>query len=549
MLRRAFALAVALALGRGYPTAGSQASQGAASAPQTALSRAPKLIVLIVADQMRADYITRFRGDWTGGLKRLVSEGAWFSNAAYPYLLTDTCPGHATIATGAFPHTHGAIINEWWDRASGTRMSCTEDPNSTNVGYLTKAIGGDSGYRLQVPTFADEMRRQRGSRIVSVAGKDRAAIMLAGHAGDAVAWLSPTFDYWETSTAFSQASNGIVKSFLLANPLEADLAKTWDRMLAPPRYRSSDDDPDEGRVGTWGAAFPHVLSAKADAEFHEEWRRSPFADAYIGKLATTLAEGLRLGTGDSTDVLTISFSATDWVGHKFGPESQEVQDTLARLDAVLGTLFHNLDERVGRGNYVVALTADHGVTPIPEHLVKIGKDAGRMDVPALTKAIELQLAASLGPGKHVAEFFYANLNLYFAPGVYEKLKATPSILNHLMDTIARAPGVLRVLKAEELRPGSSNDSLRKAAELSYFPGRGGDLVVALKPGWAPGPQNTANHGSATDDDQRVPVLFMGPGVKPGERRDPVTPADIAPTLAALCGIAMPHAEGHALRLK
>src|SRR5262249_1191118 len=158
-------------------------------------ARVPNLIVLLVVDQMRADYGTRFRSDWTGGLKRLTTEGAWFSNAAYPYLMTDTCAGHATIATGTFPHVHGMIADLWWDRVSGKRVGCTGDPQAANVGYVTPATGGDSGRNLQVPTFADEMRRQRGARVVSVAGKARSAIGMAGHGGDAVAWLSESFDY------------------------------------------------------------------------------------------------------------------------------------------------------------------------------------------------------------------------------------------------------------------------------------------------------------------------------------------------------------------
>jgi predicted AlkP superfamily pyrophosphatase or phosphodiesterase len=516
-----------------------------ATSPNT--SRGPKLAVILVVDQMRADYVARFKSDWTGGLKRLVDEGAWFSNAAYPYLLTETCPGHSTIATGTFPRTHGAIGNEWWDRERARRMTCTDDPSVKNVGYAAPASGGDSANHLQVPTFADEMRTQRKARIVSVAGKARAAASLAGHGGDIVAWLNGTYDRWDTSTAFSQSSNAIVASFVRSTPMESDAGKSWTRLLAPAQYRGPDNDPDEGRVRGWGVEFPHVLATEIDAAFRDQWHRSPFADAYIGQVATAALTGLNLGAGDSTDVLAISFSATDWVGHKFGPDSQEVEDTLARLDAEIGELFQALDRRVGRGNYIVALSADHGVTPIPERAAKMGKDAGRLDIGAITRSVEAELAAAFGPGKYVADFFPDNLNMYFAPGVYDRIKADANVLDRVQQTIMRAPGIAGVFTADSLRRDAAGDRLRTAATLNYFPGRSGDLIVAQKPGWLTGTANTAGHGNASDDDQRVPILLMGPGVKHGEYKEAATPADIAPTLAALCGITMAHAEGHVLR--
>jgi len=512
-----------------------------------ASSRRPKLAVILVVDQMRADYVSRFKSDWNGGLKRLVDEGAWFSNAAYPYVLTETCPGHATVATGTLPRTHGAIGNEWWDRERGRRVTCTDDPDVRNVGYATPSTGGDSGSRLRVPTFADEMRAQRNARVAAIAGKARAATSLSGHGGDLVAWLSGTYDRWDTSTAFSQASNNIVASFIGSTPMEADAGKSWTRLMPLPQYRSPDNDADEGRVRGWGVEFPHVLTSQIDAVFREEWHRSPFVDAYIEKVAEAALAGLNLGGGDSTDVLAISFSATDWVGHKFGPDSQEVEDTLARVDGAIDTLFRTLDRRIGRGNYVVALTADHGVSPIPERAIKMGKDAGRLDVGAIARAVETELTSSFGPGKYVADFFSDNMNMYFAPGVYDRLKANPALLERVGSVIKQAPGIASVYQAEDLQKGGGGDRIRTAAALNYFPGRSGDLVVVQKPGWLTGTANTAGHGNATDDDQRVPILMMGPRVTHGEYKEAVTPADIAPTLAELCGIAMSHAEGHVLR--
>ena len=196
----------------------------------TAVGRAaaddpPKLAVIIVIDQMRADYVDQFKGDWTGGLRRLLTEGAWFSRAAYPYLLTITCPGHATISTGTFPNTHGAFSNQWWDRESGTQVQCAEDPSATNFGYDGPGKEHNSGYRLRVETFADRLRAERGARVVTLSAKARSAIMLAGHGGDAVTWLSEASDTWLTSSAFAAAPVPEVKSFIADHPVAADFGK------------------------------------------------------------------------------------------------------------------------------------------------------------------------------------------------------------------------------------------------------------------------------------------------------------------------------------
>jgi predicted AlkP superfamily pyrophosphatase or phosphodiesterase len=507
----------------------------------------PKLVVLLMVDQMRADYVERFKSDWTGGLKRLVTRGAWFRRAAYPYLSTVTCAGHATVSSGALPHTHGVVQNAWWDRDGRKAVTCTEDPNAKDIGYGRPVTGGDSGYRLDVPSLADEMRRQLSAHVVSLSLKDRSAIMLAGHGGDAVTWLNATFDGWTTSSAFAAAPVPEVKAFVDANPLDADYGKTWARLLPEARYQFADDVPGEAPPRGWTRWFPHVLSgagATPDFDFHVQWERSPYADAYLGRFAASLVAALRLGKHERSDLLAVSFSSLDLVGHAFGPNSQEVQDMLAQLDRTMGTLFDRLDALVGRDAYIVALTSDHGVTPIPEQLVKTGKDAGRIDGIAIVDRVEQRARAALGPGKYVARLL--SNDLYFEPGAYEKLKAAPAALQAVIDVISAAPGIERVFRGEELAQGAaSKDPLQRAAALTYFPGRSGDLVLAPRAGWMIGAIGTT-HGSASADDQRVPILFMGPRIKRGEYSLAATPADVAPTLAAVCGISMPKAEGHAL---
>src|SRR5215813_330400 len=228
------------------------------SAPQAAPAAPPKLAVILVVDQMRADYLDRFNGEWQGGLKRMVTQGAWFEQAAYPYLTTVTCAGHATIATGTFPHTHGVFQNAWWDRDAKRQMTCTQDPSAQDFGYGVAVGGGNSAFRLQVPTFADQMRSRRSAHVVALALKDRSAAMLAGHGGDVVTWLSNNLDGWESSTVYSEGPNPAVKAFVDANPVTADYGKTWDRFLPADSYTGPDDAVGEAPPRGWTRSFPHV---------------------------------------------------------------------------------------------------------------------------------------------------------------------------------------------------------------------------------------------------------------------------------------------------
>ena len=518
-----------------------------ASWPYAAPADPPKLAVIIVVDQMRADYVDRFNADWKGGLHRMVADGAWFQQAAYPYLSTFTCAGHATVSTGAFPHTHGVFQNAWWDRESRKQMSCTEDPQAKDAGYGVPVTAGDSAHRLLVPTFTDTMREKLQAHVVSLSLKDRSAIMLGGHGGDAVTWLSNSLDGWVTSSAFTSSPVPAVKAFIDANPTTADFGKTWDRLLPAARYAGADDGLAEAPPAGWTSTFPHPLkgaAGKVDATYFAQWERSPFADAYLGRFAASLVDSFKLGRHATTDVLAISFSSPDLVGHAFGPRSHEIQDMYAHLDVTLGTLFARLDAAVGKDKWVVGLTADHGVTPIPEQLTAEGKDAGRMSAAAITEAIEKVLGPALGEGRHVT---VVNSNdLYFEPGVYDRIRQSSALLNAVVAAIAERPGVQRVFQREQLRDGAtSHDALLRAAALSYVPGRSGDLIIALKPGWMFSAGGTT-HGSANADDQRVPILFFGHGIKRGTYQQAASPADVAPTLAALAGISLSKAEGHPL---
>jgi predicted AlkP superfamily pyrophosphatase or phosphodiesterase len=510
----------------------------------------PKLAVVIVVDQMRADYVDRFQADWSAGLKRLVSNGASFSRAAYPYLETVTCPGHATISTGTFPSRHGVIQNAWIDRGRDTAITCTQDATVTAVPYGRPVAGGESAAELLVPSFAEEMHRQKGSHVVTLALKARSAIMLAGHGGDAVTWLSDSLDGWETSTAFSAAPVPEVAAFVSANRIEADFGRSWDRLLPASQYSEPDAGLGEAPPAGWTTTFPHALTGTAgnrspSGAYYQQWESSPYADAYLGRLAAALVESMKLGKHDTTDVLAVSFSSPDLVGHAFGPRSQEIRDMYAHLDRTIGALLDRLDAVVGRDAYVVALTSDHGVTPIPEQLKADGRDGGRVNGSGLLQAIEGAAQKTLGPGRYVGHV--STNDIYFQAGVFERLTKNGAAMDAVIKAATSQPGIGRVFRADQLVAATtSKDTLARAAALSYFPGRSGDLILALKPGWMIG-SIAATHGSPNPDDQRVPIIFFGQGIKPGKYEDPATPADIVPTLAAICGITLPRAQGAVLR--
>lgn len=518
----------------------------------------PRLVVLLVVDQMRADYVDKFRFEWTGGLRRLVDQGAWFRNAAYPYAATETCVGHATISTGALPSTHGMISNQWWDRKLQKSVTCTEDPNVKNVAYGGAAVlGGDSAVKMLMPAFAEELKFQWGdaTRVVTFSLKARASITMAGRSADAVTWFDPLAGAWTTSSAFPAAP--FVEQYAKTHPVSDDYGKTWAPLLPASSYLYAETAIGAFPPAGYGRAFPHALhgkpdSTKPDPVFYSEWQSSPYADTYLARLAETAVDQLGLGKRAATDFLAVSFSSVDYVGHAFGPRSWEIQDILARLDRDLGALFSHLDRAVGKDNYVVAFSADHGVVPIPDDLLKSGREAGWLKLAEVRAEVERALEPFHFAKPIVSDI--AATDLYFAPGVYDKLKSDPAALDAVLGAIEAVPGVAAVYRAEELadRPATGSP-LRQAQANSFFPSRSGDLLLVPKPYWPwdsslPGQSRTygTTHGTPYAYDQRVPLLFMGYGIHKGEYFRSATPADLAPTLAALCGVTLAARDGHIL---
>lgn len=509
-------------------------------------ARAPKLIVLISIDQMRGDYIDKFQHQWSKGLKRLITEGAWFRQADYPYYNNVTCAGHASISTGTVPAIHGMVLNQWWERNNSRLVSCTDDESHKLITYGIPVTGvGHSARQLLSTTLADELRLQGSAapRVVSISLKARSAISLGGHKPDAVIWLDEADGEWVTSTAFGSAPTAFFADYIARHPLRGEMGRRWDRSLQLDRYVGDYSSQDRRRIALVTDEFPHTVKgtgAEVGGAFTDAWESSPFSDQYLAALATTAIDAMKLGRGPGTDFLAIGFSALDKVGHDFGPDSHEVQDVLIHVDARLGALLDKLDREVGKGNYVVGLSSDHGVSPVPERVKARGIDAGRISTTAMGRAIDEVLARELGGGPYRTRVIYNDI--YFNDGVYLQLTQNAKAMDAVLSTLRTIEGVWRVYRKQEL---TAADPFTRQSALSHYEGRSGDLKVLARAYWIYS-TSTTTHGTGHGYDTRVPVILFGAGIKPGEYLAPSSPIDIAPTIAFLSGITLPDAMGRVL---
>jgi predicted AlkP superfamily pyrophosphatase or phosphodiesterase len=484
----------------------------------------------------------------------LVTDGAMFTNAAYPYAGTLTCPGHFSIGTGTVPAVHGMMSNSWYDREARRSVPCVTDPTVKSVPF-----GGGPGREThgprasRMPAFADQLRAQATAapRIVSVALKPRSAIGLGGRGGpDTVVVWEEDPGTWASSTAYTTEPWPDVDEFVRSRPIAADYGKLWQPLLPADRYLNLDDDPVESSPGTWSRTFPHALTSPSgtpDNSFVTAWERSPYSNRFVTDLAIHLLQRRGLGrTPSRTDFLAISLPALDLVGHEYGPRSHEIQDVLARADADVGRLLAALDQQVGRGRYVLALSADHGVGAIPEHARAEGLDAGRVSTGELRSAANKAIASALGAGTYVGAVTDSNVALI--PGTYDRLRGQPGAIDAVRSALAAVAGIERVYTADELASTeSTTDALLQRWRLSYVAGRSGDFIASPKPHWIIRGGGGTTHGSPNDYDSRVPVVFFGAGIRGSRHAVAASPVDIVPTLAAIAGVKLEQTSGHVLQ--
>lgn len=533
-----------------------------------AQSKRPRLVLLIVVDQFRYDYLERF-GDLfvRNGFKRLMRDGASWANSNYDHMPTYTAPGHGTMMTGAYPAETGIVGNDWPDRATGKRVSSVSDTTVKLLGGNNPSDTGSSPRRLMCSTVGDELRliTNDRSKVIGVSIKDRSAILPAGRHANAAYWFSITSGTVVSSTYYFEQLPAWVTNFNNNHRAAQYFKKTWDRLLPESEYEkhAGPDSPSWEKVTAAGDtnAFPHTItggSSTPDTNFYTAFDHSPFSNELLMNFAEEAITNEQLGQDDDTDVLTVSFSANDYVGHRYGPYSQEVMDITLRLDRQIASLLDFVQSKVGLGNTLIALTADHGVSPIPEHAAALGLGGARLNTANLIAAIRAAISARYNPDKKspdpTADYIYKfddnglsrdglmNGNVYFNYAALERDRVNLEEISQVVGTAAlKFPGIARYFTRAQLLRGATSitDPIERRALHGFYPSRSGDVVVIPEPYKYLGDTLAATHGSPYAYDTNVPTIIMGAGVTPGRYLEPASPADIAPTLCALLRITPP----------
>lgn len=528
----------------------------------------PRLLVLVYFDQFRGDYLRRWHDQYgEGGFRRLVSEGAWFANCHYPYAYTVTAAGHASVATGCPPAEHGVVGNDWYERSVGKSVNCVGSDGAEQVPPRTAegddadekkgAKGGVSPERLLKPTIADALKLATAGRgkVVSLSLKNRGAALPGGKTPDVCCWMDGGTGQFVTSTYYTDKGGsaghlpGWVADFNAGRPAEQWRGKIWDRLRPELDYvkLSGPDDVVGESLGAagQGRVFPHPFEPadpKAKSAYLSAIYASPFGNELLLAAAEAALGAENLGGDDVPDLLTLSFSSNDAVGHAWGPDSQEVLDVTLRSDQIMSRLLQALDAKVGKGGYVLVMSADHGVCPLVENSLQQGRTAERVQ-PAAAPKVEAFLSERYGDrkkGKWV--------EAVSGPWVYLKREAITAagerpaeVEKTLAGWVLEQSGVEGVYTRTALTtPGGPLDATGRMVALSFHPERCGDLYVLLRPYCLPGSAGTGTtHGSPWEYDTHVPLVVFGAGVKPGERADRVSPLSAAAILAKAAGIDPP----------
>jgi len=501
----------------------------------------PRLILVLAIDQMRFDYLSRFDDLYEGGLRTLLDEGAVFTNARYRHAVTETGPGHAVILSGRHPRNSGIIGNAWFDSFLGRSVNVVDDPFQQPLGGAGRSA---SPVNLVGFTLGDALKRiSPGSKVVSVSLKDRAAILMAGRRGDAAYWYETAGGQFITSTYYMDAAESWLERWNQAHVADQYAGKQWTRLLPDlsvyERYAGPDDV--EGERDRIDTVFPHdIRGHPPEPRFYDDLRRTPFADAMTLEVALGAMEAHGVGTDRTTDILAIGFSATDIIGHTYGADSQEVMDHLLRLDLLLGELFDEIDDRVGLANTVVVLTADHGSMPLVENLRASGINARRVDTRLFLDAVNSALEAGFDDASGIVSSFGNGVYLDTARvrerGI-SRFEVEETVIEALMDT-----GLVAAVytQAQLLSDDPSNDPYLRLYRNSFFSSRSPHLSIRFKEHLYLGPYiGGTGHGSPYDYDRHVPIVLMGPQIRPGSYPKEAGPTDIAPTLAAILGLEYP----------
>lgn len=502
-------------------------------------------MLVLSIDQMRYDYLVRFRPFFEGGLKRLLDQGAVFSEARYRHASTETAPGHSVILSGRSPRYTGIVSNEWYDPLTHGDVYAVGDPVQETLGGAARPASPANflGY-----TLGDALKKaHRDSRVVAVALKDRAAVLMAGRRADAAYWYSPGDGRFVTSTYYMRAAPAWLEAFNARKLPDGYAGRSWTRLLPDVAIYEKTAGPDaiEGEADRKAIVFPHVLKSTPPSAVYGALPTTPFADELVLQAALAAMDAHQLGRRGATDLLAVGFSATDYIGHNYGPDSQEIMDQILRLDRVLGTLLAEVDRRLGPGRVIGVLTADHGVMPLVEVLQSKGVAAQRVAPEILVRTVEAALARRF-PGAPPLIASYDEPDFYLDLRAIESRHLERSEVEDVAVRALLATGLVEAVYTHRqlLASAAPGDDQFEAFRKAFFEPRSPHLIVRLKPfiymGDHPG---GTGHGTVHDYDRHVPVLFWGEGVRAGTFTAPSGPEDIAPTLGRLLGLDYPPEEG------
>ena len=511
---------------------------------QTTKNEKPKLVVGIVVDQMRNDYIDRFWNKYSDdGFKRLVNDGYRFKNGHFNYVPTYTGPGHASVYTGTTPAIHGIVGNNWFDKTIDASVYCAGDPNAVSIGTMDDA-GMMSPRRMSVTTIADENRlaTQMRGKTIGIALKDRGAILPAGHTANAAYWFHGKDEgRWISSDFYMKSLPQWVVEFNNSGTAESYF-KTWDTLYPIETYVESGSDMNKFEGGFKGketATFPYDLQKlRADNNNFEILKAVAFGNDLTTDFAIAAIEGENLGRSDDTDFMTLSYSSTDYVGHNFGVNSKEIQDTYLRLDKNIAELLQYLDTTVGKDEYIVFLTADHAAVDVPAYLDSLKIPAGYFDSKGFRGNIDSLVQKEYGNKKLIKNI--SNNQLFINHQLLDELNINKGEFQQkLANYIMAQDNVQRVYSREQIVNGSFTKGMDALIKNGFNHKRSGDFIYVLDPAFISYLHTGSTHGSSFMYDTHVPMLFYGKGVKSGSSSRRSEIVDIAPTIAVMLGISFP----------
>ncbi len=518
-------------------------TQSTISTQNNASPQRPKLVIGIMVDQMRWDFLYRYYNRYSpdGGFKRMLNQGFSCENTFIPYAPTVTACGHTTVYTGSVPAIHGITGNAWWDYEKNRTIYCSEDKTVKTVG--TNSTAGEMSPKNNFSTtIGDELRLATNfrSKVIGIAIKDRGAILPAGHSANAAYWYDGVSGNWITSTYYMNDLPAWVKNFNSKKLADGFYEKGWNTLYPIKTYTQSTKDENEFEAKAFGAdqkGFPYDLKRFAGKSYGTI-SATPFGNTLTLMLTKDAISNEQLGKDSITDFLAVSFSSPDYVGHSFGPNSIEVEDTYLRLDKDLGELFDYLDRTVGKGQYLTFLTADHGVAHVPAFLKEHQLPGGVVDDNRMMGDLNTLLKEKYGKAGLVVSTYNYQISLNHALIDTAKLDRS-GIVNDIIRYVKNIQGVDRVFAIDQLMDQPMHAEVKNRLANGWHPKRSGDIQVILAPGWIDGGSVGTTHGLWNPYDSHIPLVWYGWGIKPGKSNEQVYMTDIAATLAALLKIQMP----------